>query len=556
VYEGRVTAGRLVLGPLLRYVDGTSATIWVETAERSIVTIRTAGRAFQSPTFTVHGHHYALVEVSGLEPGSIQEYAVDIGGEHVWPPGDSPYPPSRIATFDPGKGLRLAFGSCRTSAPHDADANKAYGVDALRAYALRMASDDSEPWPDHVLFLGDQVYADETSDEMREFIASRRSLDEPPGEELKDYEEYTHLYQLAWSSPVNRWLLSTLPSMMIFDDHDLRDDWNTSKAWREKMARKPWWRDRMVGGLASYWVYQHLGNLSPQDRAADALWAKIAAANGEDRDWGDAVDELVESADEQPDSYRWSYLRDFGRTRLVVVDSRCARVLDPQHRSMLGVQETKWLDGRLRGDFDHVLVGTSLPFFLSRGLHFFEAWSEAVTAGAWGKWAVPVAEKVRQAVDLEHWAAFHDSFQRVARMAGDLLEGRRGPSPASVVFLSGDVHHSYVAEVPRRAGAGRIVQAVCSPIRNPMPRSVRVGMSLSWYQPLVAVGQFLARAARVEEPLHRWELTAGPWFDNALAVLQVRGRAMTMWWDGGVVEGDGDDAPVVRRIAELSLDEA
>ena len=47
---------------------------------------------------------------------------------------------------------------------------------------------------------------------MREFIAARRSLDEPPGEEIKDYEEYAHLYWLAWSDPLNRWLLSTLPS--------------------------------------------------------------------------------------------------------------------------------------------------------------------------------------------------------------------------------------------------------------------------------------------------------------------------------------------------------
>mgnify|MGYP003300815653 CR=1 FL=1 len=70
--------------------------------------------------------------------------------------------------------------------------------------------EDTQRWPDLVLFLGDQVYADETSEQMQEFIASRRSLDEPPGEELKDFEEYSHLYWLAWTDPLNRWLLSTL----------------------------------------------------------------------------------------------------------------------------------------------------------------------------------------------------------------------------------------------------------------------------------------------------------------------------------------------------------
>ena len=254
----------LLLGPLLRYVDETSASIWVETAGRCEVAVRVGERTWTAATFAVHGHHFALVEVDALEPGSIQTYTVEIDGTSVWPPPDSTLPPSRIATLSPGKDLRMAFGSCRMSLPHDRAANKEHGVDALRAYARHMASHDSDKWPDLVLFLGDQVYADETSDEMQEFIASRRSLEEPPGTELKDFEEYTHLYHLAWTEPTNRWLLSTLPSAMIFDDHDIRDDWNTSAQWRREMAATPWWHDRIVGGLASYWIYQHLGNLSPQ----------------------------------------------------------------------------------------------------------------------------------------------------------------------------------------------------------------------------------------------------------------------------------------------------
>ncbi|WP_342778881.1 hypothetical protein [Marihabitans asiaticum] len=110
-----------------------------------------------------------------------------------------PYPAPVLTTIDEQRPLRLAFGSCRTSVPHDADGNATHGVDALRAYGLRMAgithseegpdgADESDTrWPDMVLFLGDQVYADETSPAMREFIASRRSLDEAPWEELKDY---------------------------------------------------------------------------------------------------------------------------------------------------------------------------------------------------------------------------------------------------------------------------------------------------------------------------------------------------------------------------------
>ena len=174
----------------------------------------------------------------------------------------------------------MAYGSCRTSVPHDESGNRTHGVDSLRAYAVKMASGADLPWPDLVAFLGDQVYADLTSDQMQEFIRARRDIEDPPGEELKDYEEYAHLYYLAWSDPANRWLLSTLPSAMIFDDHDIRDDWNTSLTWKQKMEATSWWHERIVAGLASYWVYQHLGNLSPQERAEDVVWQRIIRAPG------------------------------------------------------------------------------------------------------------------------------------------------------------------------------------------------------------------------------------------------------------------------------------
>ena len=60
-------------------------------------------------------------------------------------------------------------------------------------------------------------------------------------------------------------------------------------------------------------------------------------------------------------------------------------------------------------------------------------------------------------------------------MATEVADGKRGKAPETVMFLSGDVHHSYIAEVdrPHWAGSSRIVQAVCSPIRNPLPRKMR-----------------------------------------------------------------------------------
>lgn len=561
---GRVP-GSLVLGPVLRHVDGTSAAVWVQTSRAAEVTVRAAGghqdgqQVWREPTFAVHGHHYALVAVDGLRPGARTAYEVLVDDEVCWPLPDSPFPPSVIRTPEPDGPLRLAFGSCRTSVPHDAVHHLSHGVDALRAYALAVADGQPGPLgqvPDLLLLLGDQVYADSTSAAMREFIASRRDLDEEPGAELADYEEYAHLYGLAWSEPALRWLLSWLPSLMVFDDHDVRDDWNTSVQWREQMEATSWWHGRIVAGLGSYWVHQHLGNLSVAARSEDPLWVELRRRQQEDpareADLTDAVDAFAERTDQEPLSYRWSYTHPLGRSHLVVVDSRAARRLEPGSRSMLDPAEMDWLDEQLTGGHEHLVVATSLPFLLPRGLHHLESWNEAMADGSWGRRFVGVGERLRQGLDLEHWGAFSDSFDRVTRMVDAVADGERGPAPSSVLFLSGDVHHSYVTEVERLTGS-RILQLVCSPIRNPLPRAMRA-MVAGLSHGARPLGALLARSARVPDPRWRWHGVAGPWFDNNLAVLEIDGEDLRAVWVGGRVIGGDDDRPRMTTVADLELD--
>src|SRR6201995_3277049 len=102
-------APQLVLGPLLRCVAETEATIWVETDRACQVEI--LGR--QARTFEVAGHHYALVVMADLQPGTEYEYPVTLDGAVRWPEPGAEFPPSVLRTPDPGRPLRLAFGSCR-----------------------------------------------------------------------------------------------------------------------------------------------------------------------------------------------------------------------------------------------------------------------------------------------------------------------------------------------------------------------------------------------------------------------------------------------------------
>ena len=235
-----------------------------------------------------------------------------------------------------------------------------------------------------------------------------------------------------------------------------------------------------MAGLASYWVHQHLGNLSPEERADDEIWQRIAAhARGDDElDLTQCSTRFAERVDQQPETYRWSYARDFGESRPARgVDSRAARVARARPRSILDDDELAWLDGQLRGDVDHLLIGTSLPFLLAPGLHHLEAFSEAMANGAWGDRGAKRGEKLRQAVDLEHWARLPGRLPEVAEMVVEVAAGQRGRAPGTITFLSGDVHHCYVTEAgptdARAGGSSRILQAVCSPIRNPLPRQLR-----------------------------------------------------------------------------------
>ncbi|MEV5513672.1 alkaline phosphatase D family protein [Streptomyces flaveolus] len=544
----------LRLGPLLRYNDGSSATIWAETSRPCTAEVRCAdGANGTARTFQIAGHHYVLVPVTGLTPGTATEYEVLLDGARVWPPPDSRFPPSVIATPAGEEGVRVAFGSCRWAAP-PAGGKDRVGPDALDTLSARVAADPEGARPDVLLLLGDQVYADEVSDATRRWIAGRRDLAEPPGDQVADYAEYTRLYDESWGDPEVRWLLSTVPSCMVFDDHDVIDDWNTSAAWVADMRATDWWRERILSGLMSYWVYQHLGNLSPADLAADPLYAAVRATP----DGTDALRDFAARADTDPASVRWSYRRDFGRVRLVMVDSRAARVLAEDRRSMLDPGEAAWLreqvlDGRDDGEapYDHLLVGTSLPWLLPHLVHDLEAWNAAVCGGERGaRWA-RLGERIRRGADLEHWPAFPASFDA---LAGLIADAGTGPgAPATVSVLSGDVHHAYVAEPswPGRDTDARVVQLTCSPVHNSVPLSMRLGFRFGWSAPARALGRRIARHGRCSPPAVSWRRTGGPWFGNQLMTLTLRGRSARLRLEQARAERDGTTA--LRTVTDREL---
>jgi hypothetical protein len=556
----------LVLGPLLRHVSGTSATIWVETDEPCTVEVL----GHRARTFAVLGHHYALVIVDDLAPGTTTPYEVRLDDELCWPPPVHRFPPSVIRTLDGGP-LRILFGSCRAAAPHeppwslefDHD-DRARGVDALHAHGLRMLEQSPTEWPHVLLFLGDQVYADDSSPQTRARVVERRGhLDGddhyPSLDDVADFEEYTWLYHEAWRPEIERWILSVVPSAMIFDDHDMIDDWNTSASWLEDIRQKPWWRDHAVGGLMAYWVYQHLGNLSPAEIRAEGMLDRFVEA-------GDATAPLTAWAEEAersagvPDGYRFSFYRELGPIRLVVIDSRNGRVLEPGARKMVGGTEWAWVVEHADVDCEHLVLATSVPVHMPGGLHDLERWDELLCDGVWGKPFTWLGERIRRAVDLEDWSGFHDSYVAMMDLVRDVASPGEEPSPeppATVTILSGDVHFSFRSravfpdEPGRPAPVSRVHHIVNSPIRNVLATRERRVIRAALSRVGAYAGRVLRRSVGARPDATTWELEDGPFFANHICVLEFREREGRMVLERA--EPDDDGRPMLTVAAEATL---
>lgn len=500
---------RLLLGPILRAVDRTRATVWVETD----VPCDVAVGPHRSRTVTLLGHHYAFVPVSNL--GSAVPYTVTLDGEQAWP-ADDRFPPSVLRAV-PQHRLRLLFGSCRSLLSEEGgDPDR---VDALREYAWRAATHLEHPLPDLLVLLGDQVYADDPAPATRRFIDQRRSTAGAVGTHAHHFAEFAALYQEAWSEPAVRWLLSTVPTLMIFDDHEVIDNWNASAAWVAEHQAQPWWSERLQNALAAYWVYQHLGNLSAEERAADPAFdalsrgdSSVALTNFEGR---------VSRGARGTSGPRWSYAREVGPARLVMVDSRDGRVLEGGQRRLLDDDEWAWLTDEAAQPATYLLVGTSLPLLLPPGLHELERVTTAACAGRWGRLGARLGEWVRRAAQFNHWAAFPSSFARALRVLRDAAT----PPRKAVLVLSGDVHFAYQATIQSwEDGTSPPVpvhQLVSSPQCYDLYRTIAGGFRSIISRPGEWFGRRVSRAAGAPPAVADWTIEAGPVLHNIVTHLEL-----------------------------------
>ncbi|WP_064093123.1 metallophosphoesterase family protein [Rossellomorea aquimaris] len=73
-------------------------------------------------------------------------------------------------------------------------------------------------------------------------------------------KQLKELEKLEESLSSVRRVLANTPTYMMFDDHDITDDWNLTQDWKTNVWNAPLGRHVVSNGLTSYWLFQGWGN--------------------------------------------------------------------------------------------------------------------------------------------------------------------------------------------------------------------------------------------------------------------------------------------------------
>lgn len=267
-----------------------------------------------------------------------------------------------------------------------------------------------------------------------------------PEDTLLYRQEREALRAFVATLPAVRRVLAHLPSAMIFDDHDVTDDWNLSREWEEIAYQHDFSRRVISNALIGYLLNQGWGN-APENFSRQMLENLQSVF---DQPGEQAHEDFIESLLRfEQWHYRWP-----SQPPLVVIDSRTRRwrseVAAGRPSGLLDWEGLTDLQHELR-NLSAVLLVSPAPIF---GVKLIEAIQRVFT---WlGK---PLL------VDAENWMAHPGAANAIL----NIFRHRR--TPQHFVLLSGDVHYSFVYDVEMRGrqGGPDIWQICSSGMHNEFP---------------------------------------------------------------------------------------
>jgi hypothetical protein len=255
-------------------------------------------------------------------------------------------------------------------------------------------------------------------------------------------------------------VLAHLPTLMIFDDHDITDDWNLSAQWEETAYGHPFSKRIIGNALLAYLLCQGWGN-QPDVFAKLISQTQALAAQAHDNHLNaSAQDELLETL---LTFQQWHYVLPT-TPALVVLDTRTRRWRSEFNlKQPSGLLDWEALSELQQELLDHpcAIIVPPAPIF---GVKLIET-VQKVFSGC----GYPLL------VDAENWMAHRGAAEVILNIF------RHSRTPGNYVILSGDVHYSFVYEVLiRHRNAGpKLWQITSSGIKNEFPPRL-----LEWFDRL------------------------------------------------------------------------
>ncbi|MGA6104851.1 alkaline phosphatase D family protein [Pseudomonas solani] len=274
-----------------------------------------------------------------------------------------------------------------------------------------------------------------------------------PADKVERYQlERQRLEAFRESLPGAARVFAHLPTLMIFDDHDITDDWNLSAQWEQTAYGHPFSKRIIGNALLAYLLCQGWGN-DPDafTTLLEKIQALTASAKADSHFDSPALDDLI---DELLAFNHWQYSLPT-TPALLVLDTRTRR-----WRSEVNLKRPSGLlDWEALSELQHELLDQPSAIIVSPAPVFGVKLIEAVQK-VFSWFGHPLL------VDAENWMAHRGAAQVILNIF------RHSRTPGSYVILSGDVHYSFVYEVliRHRKQGPRIWQITSSGVKNEFPR--------------------------------------------------------------------------------------
>ncbi len=286
-----------------------------------------------------------------------------------------------------------------------------------------------------LLMGGDQLYADEIWESrrcprLREWgeKSLKAQIDQPVTPELnteiRDF--YDWLYTDRWGNEHLSLMLASIPSIMMWDDHDIFDGWGSYPKKRQEC--------RVYGG-----IFEHAARVFDLFQLRGPSGSRLAA-NAKHRTLG-------------------LRFRDY---LILVLDNRSERSLSEVMSRPHWELVKSWLERPIPVGVKDILILAAVPVVF-RSYSFVEAIFDVTP------WQDRLDDDVH-----DHWSSPSHAaeMERLAMFLFDLLE-RRSAGALRITLLSGDVHVGALGQLRHVATGRTILQLTSSGIVHPAPSALQ-----------------------------------------------------------------------------------